>query len=136
MVTLKTWRLLKNCSIKVESAGLDTSLIPANLSRFIKIWYLSIYWVYEISDIACNILIPKGYLVMGLHNPHRTRKVQSLCKSNWNRRAYLKGSLSSYLNKEVEKENPNLRKLHKVFFFKPQPPPTEERVLAAFFVHL
>ena len=52
---------------------------------------------------------------MSLYNPYRTRKVQGLCKSNWNRRAYLKGPLSSYLNKEVEKENPNPRKLHKIF---------------------
>ena len=45
-------------------------------------------------------------------------------------------SLSSYLNKEVEKEKPNPRELHKVFFLKPQPPSTEERVLFAFLVHL
>ena len=50
---------------------------------------------------------------MGLHNPYRTRKVHGLCKPNWNRRAYLKGPLSSYLNKEVEKENPKPRKHHK-----------------------
>ena len=56
---------------------------------------------------------------MGLYNPYRTRKAQGLCKPNWNWRAYLKGLLSSYLNKEVEKENPNPRKLHKVFFLKP-----------------
>ena len=30
-----------------------------------------------------------------------------LCKPNRNMRAYLKGSLNSYLNKVVEKENPN-----------------------------
>ena len=24
---------------------------------------------YGISDTACNVLIPKGYLFMGLHNP-------------------------------------------------------------------
>ena len=71
---------------------------------------------------------------MGLHNPNRIRKAQDLCKSNLNRRAYLKDPLSSYLNKEVEKENPNLRKLHKVFFLKFQPPHTKERdiVLYAF----
>ena len=55
---------------------------------------------------------------MGLHNPNRIRKAQDLCKSNLNRRAYLKDPLSSYLNKEVEKKNPNLRKFHKVFFLK------------------
>ena len=41
---------------------------------------------------------------MGLHNPNRIRKAQDLCKSNWNRRAYLKDPLSSYLNKEVGKK--------------------------------
>ena len=41
---------------------------------------------------------------MGLHNPYRTWKAQGLGKPNWNRRAYLKGPLSSYLNKEVEKK--------------------------------
>ena len=56
---------------------------------------------------------------MGLHNPYRTRKVHGLCKPNWNKRTYLKGQLSSYLNKEVEKENRNPKKLHKVFFLKP-----------------
>ena len=55
---------------------------------------------------------------MGLHNPNRIRKAQDLCKSNWNRRAHLKDPLSSYLNREVEKENSNLRKLRKVFFSK------------------
>ena len=40
------------------------------------------------------------------------------------------------LNKEVEKEKPNPRKLHKDFFLKPYPPPTKERVLAAFLVRL
>ena len=30
-----------------------------------------------------------------------------LCKPNRNRRAHLKGPLNSYLNKVVEKENPN-----------------------------
>ena len=55
---------------------------------------------------------------MGLYNPYRTRKAQGLCKPNWNWRAYLKGLLSSYLNKEVEKENSEPRKLHKVFFLK------------------
>ena len=72
-----------------------------------------------ISNIAYNVLIPKGYLFMGLHDPYRTRKAQGLCKPNWNRRACLKGPLSYYLNKEVNKENPNPRKLHKVFFLKP-----------------
>ena len=56
---------------------------------------------------------------MSLNNPYRTRKAQGLCKPNWKRRTYLKGPLSSYLNKEVEKENPNPRKLYKVFFLKP-----------------
>ena len=32
-----------------------------------------------------------------------------LCKPNRNRRAHLKSTLSSYLNKVLEKENPNLR---------------------------
>ena len=59
---------------------------------------------------------------MGLYNPNSIRKGQGLYKPNWNRRAYLNGPLSSYfsyLNKEVEKENPNPRKFHKVFFLKP-----------------
>ena len=56
---------------------------------------------------------------MGLYNPNSIRKRQGLCKPNWNRRAYLNGPLSSYLNKEVEKENSNPRKLRKVFFLKP-----------------
>ena len=56
---------------------------------------------------------------MGLHDPYRTRKAQGLYKPNWNRRACLKGPLSYYLNKEVNKENPNPRKLYKVFFLKP-----------------
>ena len=73
---------------------------------------------------------------MGLHNPNRIRKAQDLCKSNWNRRAYLKNPLSSYLNKEVEKENPNLRKFHKVFFLKSQPSPTKERDTIVFLVRL
>ena len=30
--------------------------------------------------------------------------------------------------------SPNLKKFHKVFFLKPQPPPTEERVMVAFHV--
>ena len=53
---------------------------------------------------------------MSLYNPYWIRKAQGLCKPNWNRRAHLKGPLNSYLNKEVEKENSNPRKLHKVFF--------------------
>ena len=40
-----------------------------------------------------------------------------MCKPIKNRKALLKGPLNSYLNKEMEKENPNPRKLHKVFFF-------------------
>ena len=32
----------------------------------------------------------------------------------------------------MKKEKPNPTELHKVFFLKPLPPPTEERVLAAF----
>ena len=40
------------------------------------------------------------------------------CKPNRNKRAHLKGPLSSYLNKGVEKENPNPRKFHKVFLLK------------------
>ena len=72
---------------------------------------------------------------MGLYNPNRIRKAQGLCKPNWNRRAHLKGSLNSYLNKEVKKENPNPRKLHKIFFLKPQPSLLEERDLVAFFIH-
>ena len=55
---------------------------------------------------------------MGLYNPYRTWKDQGLCKPNWNRRAYLKDPLSSDLNKVVEKENSNPRKLHKFFFLK------------------
>ena len=43
--------------------------------------------------------------------------------------------MSSYLNKEVEKEKPDSRELNKVFCLKPQPP-TEERVLIAFLVRL
>ena len=50
-----------------------------------------------------------------------------LCKLNRNRIAHLKGPLNSYLNKEVDKENPNSkranpRKLHKVFLLKPLAP--------------
>ena len=56
---------------------------------------------------------------MGLYNPNSIRKGQGLCKPNWNKRAYLNGPLSSYFNKKVEKENPNPRKFHKVFFLKP-----------------
>ena len=56
---------------------------------------------------------------MGFYNPNSIRKGQGLYKPNWNRRAYLNGPLSSYLNKEVEKENSNPRKLRKVFFLKP-----------------
>ena len=123
VVTLKTRRLFKNCSRKAESTSPNTSSIPVDLSRSIKARYLSryllIYWVYKISDIACNVLIPKGYLFVGLHNPYRTRKAQGLCKPNWNKRPCLKGPLSSYLNKEVEKENPSPGKLHKIFFLKP-----------------
>ena len=54
---------------------------------------------------------------MGLYNSNKIRKAQGLCKPNWNRRAHLKCTLSFYLNKEVEKENPNPRKLHKVFLY-------------------
>ena len=64
------------------------------------------------------------------------QKAQGLCKPNWNKRPCLKGPLSSYLNKEVEKENPSPGKLHKIFFLKPQSPPTEERVIVAFLVRL
>ena len=46
---------------------------------------------------------------MDLHNPYRTRNAQDLCKPNWNGRAYLKGPLSSYLNKEVEKKKKKLK---------------------------
>ena len=56
---------------------------------------------------------------MGLYNPNRIRRAQGLCKPSENRRALLKGPLSSYLNKEMEKENSNPRKLYKVFFLKP-----------------
>ena len=79
---------------------------------------VSIYQDYEIFDIACNVLILEGYLFISLHNPYKNRKAQSLCKPNWNRKAYSKGPLNSYLNKEVEKENPNPKMLHKVFFLK------------------
>ena len=61
MVTLKTWRLLKNCSRKAEYAGHAISSIPMDLSRFTEAWYiswdLSIYQAYGISDIAYNVLI-------------------------------------------------------------------------------
>ena len=55
---------------------------------------------------------------MGLYNPNRIRRAQGLCKPSENRRALLKGPLSSYLNKEMEKGNPNSKKLHKVFFLR------------------
>ena len=100
----RSWYLLDTC----RSIEVYWSWIP-----------ISIYRAYEIPDVACNVFIPKGYLFMGLHNPYRTRKVHGLCKLNWNRSAYSKGSLSSYLNKEVKKENPNPRKFHKIFFLKP-----------------
>ena len=67
--------------------------------------------------IASNVFILRCYFFMGLYNPYWTRKTQGLCKPNWNRRAHLKCTLSFYLNKEVEKENLNLRKLHKVFLY-------------------
>ena len=65
---------------------------------------------------------------MGLYNPYRTRKTQSLwvCIILIGLRKpkvcvnYLEqeSPLSSYL-KEVEKEKPNPRELHKIFFLKP-----------------
>ena len=73
---------------------------------------------------------------MSLHNPYRTRKAQGLCTLNWNRRAYSKGPLNSYLNKDIEKENLNPRKFHKVSFLTPWPSPTEERDIAVFLVCL
>ena len=56
---------------------------------------------------------------MGLYNPYRTGKVQDLCKPNWNRSVYLKCLLSFYLNKEVEKEKLDPRKLPKIFSLEP-----------------
>ena len=49
-------------------------------------------WQFLEYSLQCFILI--DYLFMGL------------CKPNRNMRAYLKGSLNSYLNKVVEKESP------------------------------
>ena len=65
---------------------------------------------------------------MGLYNPYRTRKAQGLwdciilielgnpkvCVN-----LYGIGEPIKLLFKEVEKEKPNPRKLHKVFFLKP-----------------
>ena len=107
-------------SVYIEDMGdySRTAQEKLNLQVPIPPRYLSIYRAYEIFDIACNVLIPKSYLFMGLHNPYRTWKAQGLGKPNWNRRAYLKGPLSSYLNKEVEKKkNPSSRKFHKFFPF-------------------
>ena len=56
---------------------------------------------------------------MGLYNPNKIRRAQGLCKPNRNKRAHLKNPLSSYINKVVEKENPNSKKFYKVFFLKP-----------------
>ena len=69
---------------------------------------------------------------MGLYNPYWTKKAQGTVYTYFEQES----PLSSYLNKEMEKEKPNPRKLHKVFFLKSQPPPIEERVLVAFFVRL
>ena len=77
---IKDMEITQSYSRKVENVGLDTSSISIDLLRFIKAqylsWYLSIYRAYRISDIAYNILIPKNYLFMGLHNPYRTRKAR------------------------------------------------------------
>ena len=53
-------------------------------------------------------------LFMGLCKPNRNKRANP----NWNKRAHLKGPLRSYISKVVEKENPNPRELHKVFFLK------------------
>jgi len=44
--------------------------------------------------------------------------VYGIMKPNRNRKAHLKGPLSSYLNKVVEKEYPNPREFHKVFLLR------------------
>ena len=56
---------------------------------------------------------------MCLHDSYRIGKVQDLCKPNWNRSVYLKCLLSFYLNKEVEKEKSDPRKLPKIFSLEP-----------------
>ena len=109
-------------SVYIEDMGdySRTAQEKLNLQVPIPPRYLSIYRAYEIFDIACNVLIPKSYLFMGLQNPYRTWKAQGLGKPNWNRRAYLKGPLSSYLNKEVEKKKTlALESFISFFFLKP-----------------
>ena len=64
-------------------------------------------------------MIPKSYLFMCLHDSCRIGKVQDLCKPNWNRSVYLKCLLSFNLNKEVEKEKLDPRKLPKIFSLEP-----------------
>ena len=118
-----------------KSANLQVSIPPRqklNLSRFIEARQMprSIE-LMGFQIIVSNVFILKDYLFMGLYNSYRTRKAEGLCKPIWNRES----PLNSYL-KEVEKEKPNPRELHKVFFLKPQPSLTEERVLAAFLVRL
>ena len=85
------------------------NLLKFNETRYLS-QYLSIYRATRFQNIAFNVN-SIGYLFMGL------------CKSNRNRRAQLKGPLSSYLNKEVEKKKKkkkktNPKKLHMIFSLK------------------
>ena len=70
------------------------SSIPS-IYQDLTLTFVLIYQANEISEYSLEHVILRGYLFMGL------------CKPNRNMRAYLKGSLNSYLNKVVEKENPN-----------------------------
>ena len=65
-------------SRKAEPTGFDTSSILVNLSS------------YEISKYSLQYLDSNWLFFMGL------------CKPNRNRRSYLKGLLSFYINKVVE----------------------------------
>ena len=103
----KSLYLIDTCrSIKIYWSSILVS-IPLDLSSLWDFWY-------SLQRFNSKRL----FFFMSLYNPYRTRKAQGLCKPNWNRRAYLKGPLSSYLNKEMEKGNPNSKKLHKVFFLR------------------
>ena len=117
MVALKTWRLLKNCSRKVESASPNTSSILVDLSRVAEARYFSryllIYRAYGISDKDCNILILLAIclwvctILIGLGKPKVCINLIGI------------GELIKKFHKEVEKENLNPRKLDKDFFWNP-----------------
>ena len=110
MVVLKTWSIKKqvvkswklgswHLARHLRSIEIQWTLIPCLIPLDLSEYGISKY------SLQCFILI--GSLFMGL------------CKSNRNRRAHLKGSLSSYLNKVVEKKTLILESYIRLSFWNP-----------------